>query len=277
MVARSRLFETRLWCGTNYDLTLDWNKIWEMKHFTYLIRGNEECPKTGRKHQQWCCRFKNTRTSIKCVSKLFGKCHVEKIEDTLVNNIAYCMKGNDFKEWGSIPRPGKRSDLDAVILEIRAGATELYIVESYPRLWCQYRRSFDRYREILQRDREWVTDVRVWWGPPDSNKTRSAIEWLQEGKQDYDCVKYTPGGFFIGYNNSPNVLMDDFDRSGMDRSTFLQATDRYKMIANVKGSEKKWNPKKIAITSNEEPKDWFPFENGAVLRRITKITKMGQR
>lgn len=269
--------KTRTWCGTNYNMDLDWNKIWEMKHFTYLIKGNEVCPDTGRKHQQWFCRFKHTRSSTKSVSKMFGGCHVEQVQGSIKQNIEYCKKEKQFKEWGSKPDQGKRSDLQIVMDMIREGATEEEIVILYPRLWCMYRRSFDRYREILQKDRDWETEVKVWWGAPDTNKTRSAIKWLREGKQDYDSCTYTQGGFFIGYNNCPNVLLDDFERQGMPRTTFLQATDRYKMVANVKGSEKKWNPKKIAITSNEDPKDWYPFENGAVLRRINEITKMEQK
>lgn len=258
-------------------MDLDWNKIWEMKHFTYLIKGNEICPDTGRKHQQFACRFKNTRDSTRCVSKIFGLCHVEKCQSNLSVNIGYCKKDKQFKEWGKPPEQGKRSDLQLVMDMIREGATELEIVEEYPKLWCMYRRSFDKYREILQKDRDWETDVRVWWGPPDTNKTRTAIAWLREGKKDYDSVQFTRGGFFIGYNNCPNVLMDDFDRQGMDRATFLQATDRYKMVCNVKGSERRWNPKKIAITSNEEPKNWFPFEKDAILRRINKVYQMEQK
>lgn len=266
--------KSRKWCGTNYDMELDWTAIWDRGDLNYLVKGNEICPDTGRAHQQWFAWFKNERSSIKSVSKMFGGCHTEKCYDKarIADNIEYCKKEHKWKEWGRIPQQGGRTDLYKIMRRIREeGMSELNIIEEAPQLWVQYGRRFEQYRALLQKDRKWITDVRVWWGPAGSGKTRAAIEWLG----DYDAINYTRGGFFQGYTNCENVLLDDFDgMATMERRVFLNMTDRYKLVCNVKNGEKNFNAKKIAITSNMDPSGWYEGDSAAVLRRISGITKM---
>ena len=190
------------------------------------------------------------------------------------HNESYCNKDGDYHEIGKKPIQGERVDLASIMQDIREeGLTDLEIAEKAPQKWCQYRRSFKAYRALLEVHRDWETEVRVWWGPTRCGKTHDAKEWLGG---DYDGVDYTESGFFIGYENNENVLFDDFAPGMMPRHIFLKMTDKYRMTANVKGETRKWNPVKIAITSNFDPTTWY-FGDEAAMERIDKITHKTER
>lgn len=260
--------KSRLWCGTNFDLDLDWHAIFAKGDCKYIAYGDETCPTTNKSHQQFFVLFHNQRSSMKNVSKLFGNCHVEPCKGSLQQNERYCSKEGELVEFGERPAQGQRNDIEECMAMVKEGASELEIALAAPRLWCQYGRRFEDFRALLQPDREWKTECRVWWGPPGSGKSRAAREWLGE----YDDVTYTPGGFFIGYHNHENVLLEDFDYKSMPRDIFLQITDRYKTTANVKNGEKKFNAKRIAITSNFDPREWYNWgDPEAITRRMSEI------
>lgn len=291
----SNIERTRLWVATIFDMEFDFETLFVWGRpptcrrgaMTYLGWGRETCPTTGREHFQVCVRFKNPRGSLPGVSKLFtagrgrgpGKAHVERMVGTLEQSIAYCSKDGDYESLGCVTNQGERKDLDQIMEEIKTkGLSELDIAEQNPQRWCQYGRRFERYRKLLEARRTKKTEVRVWWGPPGTGKTHAAVNWLDDM---YDDVSYTRGGFFIGYHNHPNILLDDFDAVMMERSIFMKMTDEYKYTANIKGGEINWNPKKIAITSNTDPAEWYTNvrsgDEYAVSRRIDKITNLTER
>ncbi|AJP36331.1 replication-associated protein [Avon-Heathcote Estuary associated circular virus 1] len=270
--------KTRLWCGTQYDLGFNFEKLVDDEILTYVAWGDEVCPTTERKHKQFWCMFKSPRGSMKQVGKVFtswpnkgmqGK--VFPCSGSIKSNEEYCKKEGSYHKYGKEPEQGKRNDIIGCMKMVKEGAAELEIAETSPHLWCQYGRRFEEYRALLQPDRDWVPEVKVWWGEPGSGKSRAAREWLGE----YDVCTYTAGGFFIGYKNHESVLLEDFDFKSMPRDVFLQCTDRYKHVVNVKNGERNWNPRRIAITSNFDPEEWYKWgDPKAVTRRITSITKM---
>lgn len=259
---------TRYWCGTQFNLDFDWEELIENKTLTYVAYGVERCPTTDRPHHQYWCRFRKLQKSYKKVGAMLGKADVNKMLGSFAQNEAYANKDGDYHELGVKPSQGERNDLKSIMQDIKKGLTDLEIVERAPQKWCQYRRSFTAYRALLEVHRDWKPDVRVWWGTTGTGKSHDAIAWLDN---DYDAVKHTETGFFIGYENNPNVLFDDFTPGMMPRDIFLTMADKYRMTANVKGSTRKWNPRKIAITSNYDPKTWY--NDDAIMRRINKITK----
>ncbi len=263
-------FKTRLWCGTQHNVDFDWQLLIDKKVLTYVAYGVEKAPTTGKEHHQYWCRFKNTRSSWAVTGKILGGAYTDKIKGTLDQNEGYCNKDEHYIELGVRPKQGERTDLETIMSGIREGMTDLEIAEEAPQQWVQYRRAFTEYRGLLEKNRDWNTEVRVWWGVTGSGKTHDARKWLDN---DYDAVEYTESGFFNGYKNNPNVLFDDFTPGMIKRNIMLTMCDQYKMTANVKGGERKWNPRKIAITSNYNPTTWYYGpENEAILRRFDKIT-----
>lgn len=270
--------KTRLWCGTQFDLEFDFKKLVDDEVLTFVAWGDEVCPTTDRKHKQFWCMFKNPRGSAKQVGKLFAswpdfkmKGKVFPCSGSIKNNDDYCSKEGSYHKYGNEPEQGKRSDIVGCMTMVKEGASELEIAETAPGLWCQYGRRFEDYRALLSEDRDWIPEVKVWWGEPGTGKSRAARDWLGE----YDVLTYTSGGFFIGYKNHENVLLEDFDFKSMPRDVFLQCTDRYKHVVNVKNGERNWNPRRIAITSNFDPHGWWTWgDPKAVMRRITDVHKL---
>lgn len=78
-------------------------------------------------------------------------------------------------------------------------------------------------------------------------------------------------GFII---DQEHVVLDEF-RGAIDISHLLRWFDRYPVIVEVKGSAVVLKAKKIWITSNISPDDWYPdldAETKAALRRRLTIT-----
>lgn len=259
---------TRLWCFTNFDLDFDYESIIGKK-VKFVAFGKEKCPSTGRDHHQGYIYFRNQQRSLKFVSKLLGGCHVDPCSGSLKDNETYCSKETALTKFGDEPKSGTRMDIQDCMKAVKEGVSELKIAEDNPALWCQYGRRLERYRDLLQPRRHWKTEVHVYWGPPDTGKTRKAWEI---GGEDMDTVKFV-NGFCIGYKNAPNVLIDDFDRNSLPRDVMLQIFDRYPCKVNVKGAEREWNPRRIFLTTNFDPKIWA--DDHALYRRLTKVEYFG--
>lgn len=264
----SKSGNARWWVFTNYGLELDYAAI---KGMTYVSYGVEHGEKEGREHHQGFIHFKNAislKTAarrLRCEGCTKGA-HVERMRGTPEQNAIYCEKENERTTIGELPRQGRRVDIAEYLQRVREGVSELKLAEDAPGMWAQYGRRGERLREMLQEPRTWKTEVKVWWGPPGTGKTLNAIKWLGE---DYDDVA-VHGDFVVGYKNNPNVLIDDFGPGALRRDLLLRMLDGYKLTVNVKYGSATWNPKRVAITSNHNPTEWYA-EPGAVMRRIDAV------
>lgn len=234
----------------------------------YMIYSVEKCPKTERLHIQGYAEL-HEQTRFNTVRKMFPEgTHFDPRQGTQAQAIAYCSKEESHVEGpfihGTPHVQGKRNDIETFVKDIPK-STELEIIEKHPECYVKYHRVIDRVKYLNEIDRNWKTEVIVYWGDPGSGKTRRVFEECP----DVHPIKYT-NGFIIGYNNEKNVLFDDFDSQTMPRELFLTLTDRYKCVVNIKGGEKKWNPQRIYITSNTDPQFWFDGSK-AVTRRLDKV------
>lgn len=261
---------------TNYDRKFDYESI---KHVKYMIVGKEVCPSTGKKHHQGFISFINPR-SFKSVKKELIGFHIESTKKCALANIRYCEKeGNLHYEYGNRPiGQGTRTDMQEVFKKIEEGAKDIDIAKEYPNKWIFHHKAFDRYRNMIEDKRDWVTKLYYIWGNSGTGKTKYAIE------KGAIIVNFTHSGssyFIQGYEGEDIILFDDVDERTFSnhRSIFLQLTDRYPLKVNIKGGERNWKPRKIFITSNYPPCVVFPNKDmndvdAAVQRRITKIIKL---
>lgn len=236
-----------------------------------MIYSIEECPSTKRLHIQGYAECSKQTRFNTVKSKLPEGTHIEIRKGTQEQAIAYCMKLDTHKEGpftlGEAHKQGKRNDIEQFVKDIKTH-NEIEIVEKHPECYVKFNRAYDRIKQLYEEDRNWATEVIVYWGPPGHGKTRKVFE---------DCPNVQPiqyiNNFIIGYNNEENVLFDDFDNNTMPRQVFLTLTDRYKCTVNVKGGEKKWNPRRIYITSNFNPQYWYT-DSEAILRRLTSVSNV---
>lgn len=257
--------------GTQHEEEFDWEDFFnETKEVTYVCAGWEEAPTTGKMHWQWYAYQKGHPRKNIDVYRMHGM-HAEACKCAGAS-WEYAKKCGKFVEYGTPPGTGqgRRRDIEYFREEVKRGATELEIWEQNASMGAQYGRRLEHYRNLLQPKRTWKTEMKIFWGPPGTGKTTAAVEWLGA---DYDVVSMH-NGFMIGYKNNPNVLIDDLDHETMRRDVFLQLGDRFPCVVNVKNSEMQWNAKRLAITSNYDPKLWFADDGEAVRRRCDEVVHL---
>lgn len=118
-----------------------------------------------------------------------------------------------------------------------------------------------------------IRSCHVFWGPTGTGKSKRA--WEEGGMDAYS--KDPRSKFWCGYTGQRNVVMDEF-RGGIDISHLLRWLDRYPVRVEIKGSSVPLAAETFWITSNVNPKDWYPdidyLTVAALLRRlnITEFT-----
>lgn len=118
-------------------------------------------------------------------------------------------------------------------------------------------------------------EVYVYWGKTGTGKSRQA--WDEAGMDAYP--KDPRSKFWCGYRDHRHVIIDEF-RGGINESHLLRWLDRYPVIVEVKGGAVVFKAEKIWITSNLDPRCWYPEldsdTNDALIRRL-KITHFPER
>lgn len=229
-------------------------------------RGNE----TGYMHWQLLAVFKK-KIRLTGVKELFGSSvHAEPSrseaaseyvwkEDTRVEGTQFelgkrLFKRNDAKDWESIWESAKSGDLDAIPASVR--------VSSYAAL----KRIEKDYMRPVAIERE----VYVYWGATGVGKSRRA--WQEAGFEAYPkdpCTK-----FWDGYQGQEYVVIDEF-RGQIGISHMLRWLDRYPVCIETKGSGCVLRASRIWITSNLDPRDWYPEldqeTKDALMRRMNIV------
>lgn len=111
--------------------------------------------------------------------------------------------------------------------------------------------------------------VKVFWGPTGTGKSHKA--WAEAGLDAYPKAPTTK--FWDGYQGQENVVIDEFFGQ-IEISHMLRWLDRYPVTIETKGSGTVLKATKIWITSNINPRDWYPqasAEQQAALRRRLQI------
>lgn len=260
-------------CFTCYDLNNHEIQLLNNENFTYIIYQEEECPTTQRHHLQGYCEFKESRfNTVK--SWLPTGTHFEPRKGTQEQAIAYCMKleSQIAGPWinGTPKKQGKRNDLITFREAIKENKSTKELIEEHTECVAKYPHFMNLCKLEYQNDRNYKSEVIVFWGDSGTGKTRK----VYEDCPDVKAIEWT-GTFMLGYNNEECVLFDDFNANDprWKRDFFLRLTDRYPMTINIKNGERKWNPRKIYITSNFDPENWFTFNDPAILRRLDIVKK----
>lgn len=237
----------------------------------YIVCGHERGA-NGTPHIQGFVYFKNPR-SDSSVRRLpaFAHAHVESARGSPAQASDYCKKDGDFWEEGELPRAGRRSDLEEIKEEIEDGKSELYVAEQHFSQWCIYRKSFEKYRQLLvSKPRNWDSWTNVLVGPTGLGKTR----YVYQLHKDDDIYVWGGDRWFDGYCGQRIALLDDF-RGELTIGFMLRLLDRYPMQVPIKGGFVNWNPRRIYITSNHMPEHWWDTVDGpsldALNRRINRL------
>lgn len=244
-------------------------------YMKYLVMGKEVCPDTGRDHLQGYCEFKKA-TDFNVVKRLLGgdTTKVASRLKTAQQAADYCKKDNNYQEFGTISKQGKRTDLDAVVEDITAGLSIRDVAQNNPTEYIKFHRGIEKLRALYAPTRNWVTEIIVLYGHTGCGKSRLARELCT------DYWVWTPqrGMWFDGYDSQEHVIMEEF-RGQIPFDMMLSLTDRYECPIQVKGGTVEFCPKKIVITSPKHPEKWYLTEEDdsvdQLLRRISEIRNLG--
>lgn len=235
------------------------------------IKGQlERSNNTNYLHWQVLVAFKS-KVRLVVVKRIFGETtHAEltkskaandyvwkedtRIEGTQFELGALAFKRNNPADWDSIKDLAKRGRLDDIPGDI--------FIRNYGNL----RKIASDFAAPNPVERE----VIVYWGATGLGKSRRAWD-----EATFDAYPKDPRTkFWDGYRGQEHVVMDEF-RGDIDIAHLLRWFDRYPVIVEIKGSSAVLSAKKIWITSNLSPDDWYPnldISTKEALRRRLTIT-----
>lgn len=239
--------------------------------FFQLERGNEK----GKLHWQGLVVMKQACRYTK-VAKIIGKdCHVENMEGTIEQSVTYCSK-SDTKidgpwEYGEKPKGrGHRSDLDSLCEDLKGGMSIKEVACNYPASFIRNYRGIDKFKSLIDKKRDFMTELYIIWGASGSGKTRSVVE------KEKDLYIHTGGSWWDGYSGQEAVLIDDvkWEEMGdvMKHTEFLRMIDRYPYQVPIKGGFVNFVTKRVYVTSMYDPVDWL-LKDG-IKRRCHDVTKL---
>ena len=236
----------------------------------YLVIG-KEIGESGTPHLQGYVVF-DQPVRLNALKRISPRAHFEIAKGTTEQNRTYCTKDNDFAESGVIPLTAKEKgqmekDRWALIIShAKAGTLE----EHDPKMFYLHYNTNLKLQSKFEVPEFIDRQIEVFWGPTATGKSHKA--WIDAGSSAY--VKDPRSKFWYGYHGQENIIIDEF-RGGIDISHMLRWLDKYPMLVEVKGSSCALKAKRIWITSNLHPKDWYPDLDqetiSALLRRL-KVT-----
>lgn len=223
----------------------------------------------------------------------FPEAHLEAARGTSAQNRDYIAKSgkweNDakhgtkilgtFEEWGEVPeeQPGRRTDIDYLYEMVKEGASDIEILEAYPRA-MMYLDKIERVRQTLKAERYSSEfrplEVTYLWGPTGTGKTRGVME-----KHGYDkvCRVTDYDHPFERYAGEDVLVFDEF-RSQLRISDMLNYLDGYPLMLPCRYANRQACYTKVFLISNvpldkqyknvqyDEPATWQ-----ALTRRIHRI------
>lgn len=243
---------------------------WESGMFTYLVGQAEKAGSTGRVHLQGFC-VTGTKKRLNQMKEIDGRAHWEPMQSTVASCKAYCTKENTRLdgpwEFGELKAPGRPNTLQECTRMVKAGKTDAELAEELPELFVRHYKGIRALRIALKISgpkRDWPPELWVLYGPSGTGKSRYAHEhWPDAYWKDFGTE------WWDEYSGQETVVLDDFRPGFMTLTMAQHLMDRYPMQVQVKGGYTQMLAKRIVVTSNLHPRDWYEKDReGTILRRI---------
>lgn len=251
--AKNWCFTVNNYCAADKDKLTDLFEQPTNLKPVYITWG-EEVGDSGTPHLQGFVSFNKKATFNAVKLALPTGAHLEVARGRPNQAAEYCHKDGEYTELGVLPGgSGSRSDLKAVQLAIKRGATQDEIRDNFFAIYCRYDRAINAYINDLAPKRSWKPTVIVLWGDAGVGKSRSVYDYHAA-----ESIYSHPGEkWFDGYHGQPTVLFDDFNGGEFKLTYLLKLIDRYPMQVPIKGGYTNWVPKVIYFTSNKDPSEWY--------------------
>jgi len=256
----------RFWIGT---IPRDsWAVPTELPPLCVWLRGQREVGESGYDHFQVLAGFcRNVRLSQVKSSLGSPSGHWELTRsaaaDVYVWKEATRVPGTQF-ELGTKPiRRNVSKDWDAVLSNAKSGNLDAIPADILVRCYSQITRiAKDNLSPVAV-----VRECFCFWGKTGTGKSRRA--WDEAGLLAYPKDPSTK--WWDGYRGNAEVIIDEF-RGRIAIEHILRWLDRYPVLIETKGGATVLNATRIWLTSNVDPRLWYPESNiesvEALLRRL---------
>lgn len=244
----------------------DWIKAHQederIRYFIFQL----EVGDLGTPHFQGYVEFKNP-IRIGGIKLIFGdRVHIDKARGSQKQCIAYCSKEDRIEGPWEFGHRAK-GDLSQAVDLVRKGKSMRDIAELNPMAYAKHSKKLRSLRSQLSNHRNWTMKVIIFYGPAGSGKSGKAhLQWPEA----YSAPWPTGGRWFWPeYDGEETVILDEF-RHQIKFDQMLKIMDRYALWTEFKGGNVKFRSKRIVITTNIDPKDWYPRmkkEKKVMLRR----------
>lgn len=234
--------------------------------------------------------------SLTAVKKCLPRAHWEKREGTHAQAKHYCIKPVDdcackhcirkpvrldgpwtYGDDERVPRrKGQRSDLGNFVYDCKSRSgkiSERELVEDYSTITARYPRFVERAKRVYVKPRMWESNNITLVGPTGTGKTY----WAYDNYPNLYSLpdKKGSGTYWDGYEQQDTVLIDEAD--GRFAYKFLiRLLDRYPLMVPVHGGFIPFSSKRIILTSNKSPEEWYPnvnfctWDDSPLRRRLTQ-------
>lgn len=225
----------------------------------YLGYGAETCPETKKSHWQGFVYFFD-KVSIKKAQEILkiGKSHMEIMKGDFTDNEKYCSKEQHFTHFGSVPKQGRRVDLEEITAKIKEGKISVdEIALSQPIVFHQYGRTLERVEEITLRKRFRTTMTTCDWIYGKTGVGKSHHAFTNFSPDTHYVHNLNDAGFWNGYTGQETVIISEF-RGQIPYGELLDLIDKWPKTVKIKGkSPVPFISKHIVITSSMHPNEVY--------------------
>jgi len=265
----SSQFNARYWI-----LTIpfaDWTVPTELPVGINWLKGQQEIGATTSYHHWQILVGFHRGVKIGTIKRAFGNtAHAEPTrssaadeyvwkEDSAVPGTRFelgvkSVRRNNEKDWQRVWDFAIVGDINSIPVDIRV----------------QHYRTLKQIQKDHLRPSMCEKEVTVYWGPTGVGKSHMA--WEKAGIDAYPKDPRTK--FWDGYQGQDAVVIDEF-RGDIDISHMLRWLDKYPVIVEQKFGATSFKARKVYITSNLDPRNWYPgLDEGtrdALLRRMNIV------
>lgn len=230
----------------------------------YAVHQLEVAPETGREHYQGYAWFGKPK-SLRAVKMFDGgnNYHWEACHGNHKECVEYCTKertrkeGSNYREFGIPPAPGKRNDVLDVVDAMSEGSSLKQLCEDYPVQMIKYYKGIQYVKMMVTPPRSWPMDVTVLFGPTECGKSYLADLMLPGAYRVMNSSDSKGKIWFEGYAGEESVIMEEMEGYRCTYSWLKEFLDRYPFKVESKGGSHEFAGKKIVITSNTPPSQWY--------------------
>lgn len=234
-------------------------KHWENVDIIQYVVLQEEVGESGNVHLQGYIELKRAVRLTKMKSLFGSRYWFGKREGTQDQAIAYCKKKENtggFKmEYGTPKRTGKGGHFGTAVHAIVDGMSIADVEDMFPVQYCMYKDKLENMAMRQRPSRDWAMDIQIYFGESGTGKSATA----QTRGTDFYVVPWPTGGrwWWPDYRGEYIAVMDEF-RHQIKMDVMLKMFDRYVWHLEFKGSNMLFKSHVIIITTNIDPKDWYP-------------------